>query len=213
MQIPTRAFTQRGVGEKQFPREEVEAAFRKYWHATIRDDWDAWVACFSEDASYCDHFWGPLQGRREIDIWMHAVAHGVPEVYTVLDWYVIDNDLVVFHVQNRRDNPNYGAPGETGPAYWDFAGFSVLRYAGDGLFSSEEDFWDSAGARKTSIAYAAAAERAGAATPESRILRRHWPASPDWARTDEPPRPSWLGKQLVPAISKPAELRALLGRP
>ena len=38
-------------------------------------------------------------------------------------------------MQNRRDNPEPGAP----PI--DFPGITVLQYAGDGMFSLEEDFW------------------------------------------------------------------------
>ncbi len=46
-----------------------------------------------------------------------------------------------------------------------------------------------------------------------RMTRRHWPDGPDWTRTDAPPVPSWLGRDDLPGITKPRELRALLGRP
>jgi hypothetical protein len=210
---PSIDFTLRGVGDQRFDRDEVEAAFRNFWlTGCVLEDWAAWVDSFTPDVIYCDHFWGPLSGHEEIDLWINAVMKGVPEIYTILDWYTIDNDLVTFHCQNRRDNPAFGMPGETGPAYWDFPGLSMLRYAGDGRFHSEEDFWDRGGARKTSIEYAAACQRAGAATPESRMLRGYWPDGPDFARTDQPPKPSWLSRTELPNITKPAELRALLGR-
>lgn len=213
MAVPNKDFTTRGVSDKKWAREEVDQAFRTFWlEGCVLEDWDKWLDSFTDDVDYCDHFWGPLKGRKEVSLWIEAVMAGVPEVYTVLDWYTIDNDLVTFHCQNRRDNPNFGTPGETGPAYWDFPGLSILRYAGNGKFASEEDYWDRGGARKTSIEYAAACERAGATTPESKLLRRHWPAGPAWARTDQPPKPSWLGKPAVPPITKPSELRALLGR-
>lgn len=206
------AFTLQGPSDVQVDRDEVDAAFRHFWQVgCVGEDWDAWVECFTPDVDYCDHFWGPLAGRAEILPWINAVMKGVPEIYTVLDWYAIDNDVVVFHCQNRRDNPAAGMRGETGPAYWDFPGLSVLRYAGDGMFCSEEDYWDRTGARATSIEYAAARERAGADTPDSRMLRRHWPDGPDFARTDDPPSPSWVGLDDVPAITRPSELRAYLG--
>ncbi|RVT89765.1 nuclear transport factor 2 family protein [Sphingomonas crocodyli] len=210
---PSIDFTTRGPSEKTWERAEVEAAFQRFWYeGCVKEDWNAWLDSFTPDVDYVDHFWGPLKGREEVSIWIEAVMKGVPEIYTVLDWYTIDNDVVVFHCQNRRDNPNYGKPGETGPAYWDFPGLSVLRYGGDGRFCSEEDYWDRSGARKTAIDYAAACERAGAHTKESRMLRGYWPASPAWARIDEAPSPSWSGRTDVPSITKPAELRALLGR-
>lgn len=145
-------------------------------------------------------------------MWINCVMKGVPEIYTYLDWYTIDNDIVTFHYKQRRDNPAFGRPGEIGPAFWDFECMSMARYSGEGMFDHEQDFWDLKGARKTAIEYAAAAERASATTPESRMLRRYWPEGPDFARTDEPPSPSWLRRNDLPAVTKPSELRAFLGR-
>jgi hypothetical protein len=45
------------------------------------------------------------------------------------------------------------------------------------------------------------------------LTRKHWPADgPDWARFEAEPRPSWLGRTDIAPITKPRELRALLGR-
>jgi hypothetical protein len=190
----------------RFDRAEVEEALALWWHVgNVSEDWSAWTKLFVPDVFYVDHFWGPLHGREEVDLWIHAVMKGVPEIYTPLDWYTIDDDLVVFHCQNRRDNPD-----TEGPPYWDFPGLSVIRYAGDGLWASEEDFWDRSGARRTSVEYAAACERAGAMDPMQRMTRRHWPAGPAWARSDEPAHPSWLDRNNVPGITRPSELAALL---
>ena len=58
------------------------------------------------------------------------------EIYTAYEWHMIDDDgRVVVYMQNRRDNPEPGAP----PI--DFPGMTVLQYAGNGKFSLEEDFW------------------------------------------------------------------------
>lgn len=189
-------------------RDEVQAAFEHWWSVgNAGEDWASWVGLFTPDVEYLDHFWGPLRGHDEVDRWIHAVMKGVPEIYGVYEWHVIDGDRVVFHYQNRRDNPS-----DEGPPYFDFAGLSVLVYAGDGRWRSEEDFWDAGGARRTAAAYAAACERAGVTEPLDRMTRRHWPAGPAWARWDAPPAPSWLGRDDVPAITRPGELRALLGR-
>jgi hypothetical protein len=205
-----------------FPRDEVEAAFQHYWRVgCVEEDWAAWTQLFVPDVFYVDHFWGPLHGRDEVGTWIDAVMKGVPEIYTVLDWYVIDGDRVVFRCENRRDNPadgraDAGAGSDAdsdGPAYWDFPGLSVLRYAGDGQWASEEDYWDRSGARRTSEEYAAACRQAGDPGPLERMTRRHWPDGPDWARTDARPAPSWLGRDDLPGITKPRELRALLGHP
>lgn len=189
-------------------RADMEREFAHWWAVgNAGEDWASWVQLFTPDAAYLDHFWGPLRGREEIDPRIHAVMKGVPEIYGVLDWYTIDDNVVTFHYQNRRDNPS-----DVGPPYWDFAGLTVLWYAGEGLWAGEEDFWDRTGARDTSIEYAAAVARAGLTEPLQRMTRRHWPASPEWARWDAPPAPSWLSRDDLPAITKPRELRDLLAR-
>jgi len=190
----------------RFARSEVEDAVAQWWQVgNVNEDWEAWTELFVPDVFYVDYFWGPLHGRAEVDLWIHAVMKGVPEIYTVLDWYTIDDDVVVFHCQNRRDNPD-----AEGPAYWDFPGLSVIRYAGDGRWASEEDYWDRTGARTTSTEYVAACQRAGVTDPLDRMTRKHWPVGPSWARTDEPPHPSWLHRDEIPGITRPSALSGLL---
>jgi hypothetical protein len=192
-----------------FDRDEIQAAFERWWSVgNVGEDWAAWTQLFVPDVEYLDHFWGPLRGHVEVDTWIHAVMKGVPEIYGVYQWHTIDDDTVVFHYQNRRDNP-----AADGPRYFDFAGLSVLRYAGDGRWASEEDFWDTNGARRTSSAYLAACERAGVTAPLERMTRHHWGDGPPWSRRDEPPTPTWLDRDDVVPITRPSELAALLGRP
>jgi hypothetical protein len=191
-----------------YPRDEVEDAFVRAWEVgCVGEDWVAWTEGFTADVEYFDHFWGWFHGRDEVRVWIEPVMKGVPEIYTVLEWYRIDNEVVTFYVQNRRDNPD-----AEGPEYFDFPGLSILVYAGGGLFSSEEDYWDVGGARRTSIAYAAACDRAGITDPMDRLTRRFWPDGPTWARTDTPPKPSWVGRDDIPAVTKPREIYELLGR-
>ena len=188
-------------------RDEIERAFEQWWEVgNAHEDWSAWTELFVPDVYYHDYFWGPLHGRAEVDRWINAVMKGVPEIYGVYDWHVIEGDTVVFRVINRRDNP-----GDDGPAYFDFPGLSVLRYAGDGLWASEEDYWDRDGARRTSIEYAAACERANVTEPLQRMTRKNWPAdAPPWARANGAPSPSWLARDDLPGITRPSELATLL---
>lgn len=189
-------------------RQEVEDAFARLWRVgCVEEDWAAWVACFTDDVDYYDCFWGWFHGHDEVQLWIDAVMKGVPEVYTVLEWYRIDGDIVTFHCQNRRDNPH-----AEGPQHFDFPSLSILRYAGDGRFSSEEDFWEVWGAKQTAVAYAAACERAGGVDVEQRLSRRHWPSGPNWARGPEQAVPSWVGDQGVRSVLRPRELYAQLGR-
>jgi len=148
-----------------------------------------------------------MHGRAEIRTWIDPVMIAVPEIYTVLEWYVVDDDKVVWSLQNRRDNPD-----PDGLPYFDFPGLSVAWYAGDGRWAGEEDYWDVKGARTTAVAYAEACAKT--AIPwEDRLSRKHWPDhGPDWARRDAPPAPSWLGRTDITPITKPRELRALIPR-
>ena len=115
-----------------FSRDEVEAAFINYWvTGCIRENWEAWVDLFVDDVEYVDHWWGPLHGKEEVKVWIAASMGGVPEMYTPLDWYVIEGEKIVFHMENRRDNPD-----PEGPPYFDFPGVSTLWYAGDGKFAA-----------------------------------------------------------------------------
>ena len=193
----------------RFSRNEVQSAFELWWQVgNVAEDWTRWANMFVPDVTYQDYFWGPLQGRDELDLWINAVMKGVPEIYTVYEWHIIEDEKVVFECQNRRDNP-----GNEGPAYFDFPGMTVLRYAGDGLWQSEFDYWDRTGARRTTKEFLTACERAGITDPMETMTRRHWPAGPDWTRTDGAPRPSWLDRPELPGIQRPSQLRELLGRP
>jgi hypothetical protein len=144
-------------------------------------------------------------------LWIDFFFSGLTEIYTVLDWYTIDDDLVTFHCQNRRDNPDPDHESRGEPAYWDFPGLSAMWYAGDGLWRAEEDFWDLRGAQKTSSAYAAACARVDANTTAKRLSRRFWPTdAPEWARTNAQPEPSWLEQPDLSPLTRPSELDGLL---
>ena len=157
-------------------RDEVEEAFRHYWRTgSVGEDWAAWADLFTDDAVYIEHVLGRLTGRREIKPWITQIMAAYPELYTVYEWHVIDGDRVIFYMQNRRDNPEPGAP----PI--DFPGISILHYAGDGKWDLEEDFWAFPAAQKSQAAYIEARAKHD---PEHslKMTRQHWPDEPDWAR-------------------------------
>jgi hypothetical protein len=195
------------VSGAAFDRDEVEAAFAHFYKlGCVDEDWTGWADLFTDDCEYVEHFWGVMRGRDEVRTWIDPVMAGVPEIYTVLEWYAIDGEKVVWSLQNRRDNPD-----PDGPPYFDFPGLSVAWYAGDGRWAGEEDYWDVKGARSTAQAYAAACAKTGIGWDE-RLTRKHWGDGPEWARTDRPPAPSWLDRADITPITKPAELRALIPR-
>ena len=128
-----------------FDRDEVETAFRNYWQlGAVGEDWDAWCdKCFTEDVTYIEHILGDKDGREAVRAWIKPTMAEYGEIYTAYEWHMVgDGGRVVVYMQNRRDNPEPGAP----PI--DFPGMTVLEYAGDGRFSLEEDFWSLPGRRR-----------------------------------------------------------------
>jgi hypothetical protein len=156
-------------------RDEVERAFRRYWQTgAVGEDWDAWADLFTENASYMEHILGKRHSREEIRSWIKPTMARFPELYTALGWYVIDGDRVVCEAINRRDDPSPG-----GGAI-DFPGVTVLVYAGDGRWSSEEDYWSPAEAMAATKRYQEACAKHDPDHPQRRS-RLNWPSAPSWA--------------------------------
>jgi hypothetical protein len=161
-----------------FEIDEVEAAFRNYWRiGAVGEDWDRWCdECFTDDVHYVEHIMGDKHGREEVRAWINPTMHDYGEIYTAFEWHMVDPSCrVVVYMQNRRDNPEPGAP----PI--DFPGITVLQYAGDGKFSMEEDFWSLPEGIATSKQYANAC-RAHDPDHQQKRTRNDWGNGPDWTR-------------------------------
>lgn len=126
-------------------RDELERAFERYCQlrdeASRTGDWGVWAAQFSEDARYVEHAYGDLVGREAIRDWISKVMAPFPTMTFPHDWYVIDVERgwIVFQCQNQLPEPFQpdGRP-------FAFPTWSQIRYAGDGLWSYEEDMYNPA---------------------------------------------------------------------
>lgn len=159
-------------------RDEVEAAFQKYWQlGAVGENWDAWCdECFTDDVTYVEHVLGNKHGREEVRAWIKPIMAEYGELYTAYEWHQVGGDgRVVVYMQNRRDNPEPGAP----PI--DFPGITVLQYAGDGKFSLEEDFWSLPEGTETMKRYARAC-RDFDPDHKNKRTRNNWGSGPAWAR-------------------------------
>lgn len=182
----------------EFPRTEVEAAFRHYFHVgPVMEDWIAWSELFTDDAVYFDHFYGRFRGPEEIALFLESTMMAGRHCYTSLVWYNIDGSQIVWKGLNTADHPDPTQPPFTFPS------LQIIQYAGDGKWSSEEDWW----IKDEMIAYAKQyADACRVVDPESfdPMSRRHW-GDIEWAR---PPashvaRPSWWGREHeVPTIRR-----------
>ncbi len=124
-------------------RDEIELAFAHYCdvreHSIATGDWRRWAALFTEDARYVEHAYGEFHGRQAIADWIVGVMEPFPTMRFPNDWVVYDAEqcFVVFQCQNRLPHPTdpNGAP-------FEFPTWTKLDYAGDGLWSCEEDVYN-----------------------------------------------------------------------
>jgi ketosteroid isomerase-like protein len=168
-------------------RDEVEAAFRhNFMTGPVLEDWAAWSELFTDDGVYSDHFYGRFTGPEEIRKYVESTMGYAPHVYPALTWYSIDGDRVVYEVWNRADNPAPDGP----PAQ--FPSLQVLRYAGDGKWASQEDWWTVKEMKRFNADYDAMCAAAGRPDFKQEMSRRDF-GDVDWARppAGHRPSPSW----------------------
>ena len=135
---------------------EVHEAFRGFWTTgSLDEDWERWPDHLTPDVHYVERFFGTMRGREAVRAWITSLMQQRADVHAVLDWYLVKGRRVVLSMQNRYYSPDPAQP------HIDFAGLTVLEYAGDGLFGYEEDYWDLAGAKRAHERFTAEVERCG----------------------------------------------------
>jgi uncharacterized protein (TIGR02246 family) len=127
-----------------YTRAEIEETFTRYQEiaakAAVSGDWSDWAAMFTDDATYIEHHFGEFQGRDAIHEWIEKTMATPPNNEMTsfpIEWYVIDEDKgwVVCCVQNRMTDPGDGTVHQA-------ANWTLLKYAGDGKWSHEEDLYN-----------------------------------------------------------------------
>ena len=126
----------------RFSRAEIEDAFQKYQDTALAagtsGDWNPWADLFTEDATYVEHLFGQFGGREAIRRWITSTMAKNPEMkFFPVEWYVIDEERawVVCQVWNRMSDPGDGSLHQS-------YNFTLLKYAGRGLWSYEEDVYN-----------------------------------------------------------------------
>src|SRR5271154_602591 len=179
--------TEGGPMTTKYSRAEIEEAFRHYFlTGPVGEDWIAWSRLFIDDAVYFDHFYGRFRGPAEIEKFLEATMGFAPHVYSPLEWYNLDGDRIVYKVWNRADNPDPAGP----PAQ--FPSLQIIHYAGEGKWSSEEDWWLVKEMKQFNIDYESMCEAAGKSDFKNEMSRRDW-GPIQWARPTDGtlPQPSW----------------------
>ena len=130
----------------QWTRDELEREFAAYQErgaeAGRTGDWSPWADQFTEDATYVEHHYGRFEGREAIRSWITKVMSEFPGADMPefpIGWYVVDEDRgwIVCQVFNRMRDPGDGTVHEADNV-------TILHYAGDGLWSYEEDVYNPA---------------------------------------------------------------------
>jgi hypothetical protein len=130
----------------KYSRDEIEAAFEQYQKTALEagtsGDWNRWADQFTEDATYIEHLFGTMGGREAIRNWITKTMSTSPNdemKYFPVEWYMIDEERgwVVCQVWNRMVDPGDGSLHQ---AY----NFTLLKYAGNGKWSYEEDIYNPA---------------------------------------------------------------------
>jgi SnoaL-like domain len=103
-------------------------------------DWDGYADLFTPDAVYVEHAMGTFRGREEIRAWSVRTMTSYPgRVMTgfPLAWQVVDAAAarLVCGVRNPMPDPGDGTMLEE-------PNITIMTYAGDGLFSREEDVYN-----------------------------------------------------------------------
>lgn len=119
-----------------FSREEIEREFKRRIEIQERDDWKAFGETFTQDATYVEHHEGTFKGRDDILAWLVPVMDRCRGWTYPIDWVAIDGNRVIYHWLNRL--PGKRPDG----AFYEWAGISVIEYAGDGQWSFQEDIYN-----------------------------------------------------------------------
>jgi len=119
-----------------FPRSEVEAAWRHFVAVGDSGDWNAWAELHSEDGIWVEHHLGTIEGREAIRSTIVEVMRPVSMMTFPVAWHVIEGSRVVFYPWQVFPDP------AGGDADYRFGCVTILDYAGDGLWSRQEDLYN-----------------------------------------------------------------------
>ena len=120
----------------QYDRKEVEAAYQNFVAVGYSGDWNAWADLHTEDGVWIEHHLGTFEGREAIRKAILDVMKPVPMMFFPVGWRAIDGNRVVFYPWQVMPDP------KGGDEVYRFGCVTILEYAGDGLFSLQEDLYN-----------------------------------------------------------------------
>jgi hypothetical protein len=153
-----------------FSADEIRDAYAAF-HGHVEGfassgDWHGFADLFTEDATYVEHAFGTFRGREEIRAWstrtMTSFPGGVMTGFP-LAWSIVDEESarLVCEVRNLMPDPGDGSVHEE-------SNLTIMTYAGDGMFSREEDVYTPLRFMRMSMRWAKVAEAHGRLSEEGR---------------------------------------------
>jgi len=130
----------------RWDRAELQTAHDNYLAVANESgrtgDWGPWADLFTDDAEYIEHHFGRFVGRPAILEWITATMAQWPNTEMTMfphDWCVCDEERGwwICQIENRFNDPGDGG-------VYQSANVTILQYAGDMRFSSEEDVYNPA---------------------------------------------------------------------
>jgi hypothetical protein len=128
----------------RFTRSELSEAFDAF-EATVdraakTRDWDAWVGQYTPDVVYVEHAAGTMRGRDQVRTWINQTMGSFPGSYMTSFpslWTVIDEPTgrIICELDNPMRDPGDGSVISA-------TNISIVTYAGDGLWSRQEDIYN-----------------------------------------------------------------------
>ena len=130
----------------KWSRDELQRAHDHYvevaQEAGRSGNWRPWAEMFTPDATYVEHHYGIFEGREAIHTWISDTMAQWPNSEMKEfphDWCVCDEERGwwICQIENRFVDPGDGG-------LYQAYNLTVLKYAGDGRGSSEEDVYNPA---------------------------------------------------------------------
>ena len=159
----------------RFSREELTQAFATF-EATVADaahtrDWNTWVRHYTPDVDYIEHAMGTMKGRDEVRAWITKTMSTFPGSYMTEFpslWSVIDEDTgrVICELDNPMRDPGDGTRISA-------TNISIISYAGDGLWSRQEDVYNPLRFLKAGMAWCRKAQQLGTLDADAAAWMRH----------------------------------------
>lgn len=149
--------------DTEYSVEEIEQAFAAYQRCVVRitenGDWASFADLFTEDATYEEHALGTFAGREEIRAWALKTMTSFPGNTMTsfpIAWHVVDapTGRVICDVRNLMPDPGDGSAHEA-------SNLTILTYAGNGLWSREEDVYNPMRFARMSVRWARIAKQHG----------------------------------------------------